>query len=99
QFSISSHSPTRSSYDLVSPAPGARARKTRRTQRAKTLRANELESPQAAPRKSSAHSVRSPAACRECPTGRRQCQPSSWSNDRLRSKEHTSELQSRVDLV
>src|SRR6266576_1714585 len=66
-------------------------------QRVKTLRANELESPQAAPRKSFAHSVRNPAACRDCPAGQRQCQPSSWSNDRLVKKHSGVEALVRLE--
>src|SRR4029077_1143508 len=59
--------------------------------------ANELGSRQAAPRKSSAHLVRGPAACRDCPAGRKQCQPSSCSNDRLVKKHSGLEASLRLE--
>src|SRR4029077_858591 len=59
--------------------------------------ANELGSRQAAPRKSSAHLVRGPAACRDCPAGRKQCQPSSCSNDRLVKKHSGVEALLRLE--
>src|SRR4029077_20795532 len=59
--------------------------------------ANELGSRQVAPRKSSAHLVRGPAACRDCPAGRKQCQPSSCSNDRLVKKHSGVEALLRLE--
>src|SRR4029077_5383845 len=59
--------------------------------------ANELGSRQAAPRKSSAHLVRGPAACRDCPAGRKQCQPWSCSNDRLVKKHSGLEASLRLE--
>src|SRR5262245_5353779 len=63
-------------------------------QRARTPPPNESESPQAAPRKPYARPVRNPAACR---AGRKQCQPSSWSNDCLVEKHSGVEALLRLE--